>query len=525
MALALACVVVGCSDKGPSPVFGTCSDDKECETGLFCAQGGALKGHCARFCSEDSECVARYGINHLCGDAVCVQVCGWLSGCRNDGEVSFSSLESCGDGLRCRAESNTQCASQCAATSWGEVSRSVGPSSRNLGGSLGSLAGGVGGASSAGGIPGGFGGVAGGIVSGPAGGTPTGITGSISGGTPGAGPSGTTPGAAPGGITPGGTLAGTVAGPGGSASGTTGGATPGGIIAGLDAGVPGDAAVDAESVDAAPPSPQPCTSLPGVNDYTALGPFDGQMFTQVGPSNGFTLFRPSAALGRDGFRHPIAVFSVGFLLYLPTSYEKALRHLASHGFVIIACDDYQKPGCLEQGMQWLAEQNQTSGSMLKDKLDVTREAVLSHGIGATRALAAADRAAVKAVVSLHPILTTDVDAGVFNSFSAPHLIVNSTGDTMVTTESTAMLFAASSVPPTFYAVQQDTNVGHNHFQNTSNCLMPPCGDGAKEVGPVAAWLRLWLCDDQGARQLFRGSECTLCKTPWVAQRKPTEIWQ
>src|SRR5262249_47242383 len=80
-----------------------------------------------------------------------------------------------------------------------------------------------------------------------------------------------------------------------------------------------------------------CPGLPAVTDYSAPGPFaDAKMFTSVGPSNKYTLYRPDASLGKNGFKHPVATWGNG-ILTTPDQYQKLLGLVASHGFVIIAC--------------------------------------------------------------------------------------------------------------------------------------------------------------------------------------------
>jgi pimeloyl-ACP methyl ester carboxylesterase len=239
-----------------------------------------------------------------------------------------------------------------------------------------------------------------------------------------------------------------------------------------------------------------------------------------GPNGKYTLFRPVSTLGNDGFRHPIAGFGTEFVTP-GSAYRTALTHLASHGFVVVACDEFGDRGCVHAGVQWLAQQNE-AGAALADKLDLTREALLGHGLGYNGALAAAHRDNVKAVIAIHGLPA--VDAGTPSAIDAPFLMLSSTVDTYVTRETTDMLYAAASGAPTLFAMSQDSSVDHGDIQK-SGCSASPCAGGSQELGPVTAWLRLWLCDDQGARPQFFGADCGLCKAPWVTQRKPADYWQ
>ena len=153
--------VFGCND-APVIAFGSCESSSSCEEGLFCAKGGPTAGHCTRPCEADDECVVRFGEGHFCSDTVCVQACGWLSTCTTRLLTEFVE---CDDGLRCRTETASSCASTCAVSTWGAGSRQEGIVSGYNG-----AGGAVGGAPSAGGL------TAGVISPGPGGGTPGGGT-------------------------------------------------------------------------------------------------------------------------------------------------------------------------------------------------------------------------------------------------------------------------------------------------------------------------------------------------------------
>lgn len=123
---AIVCVLSllfsGCKD-APISAFGSCESSSSCDEGLFCAKGGPTAGHCTRSCEGDGECIVRFGEGHFCSDTVCVQACGWLSTCTTRLVTEFAE---CGDGLRCRAETSSSCASTCAVSTWGVGSRQEG---------------------------------------------------------------------------------------------------------------------------------------------------------------------------------------------------------------------------------------------------------------------------------------------------------------------------------------------------------------------------------------------------------------
>jgi len=277
-----------------------------------------------------------------------------------------------------------------------------------------------------------------------------------------------------------------------------------------------------------------CSTLPAVTDYGAPGPFsDAKMFTKVGPNGNYTMFRPDTSLGKNGFVHPLATWGNG-IMTTPDEYDKTLTLLASHGFVIMACNDTmaERP-CLNAGMEWLIQQNTADGT-LKGKLDTGREVAIGYSWGGGAAIDVSDRPNIKATVSLHgmpPRVTT-----AFDMMHSPLLLFTSTGDMFVTAAKYVTPNYESSKVQTFYATLKDDSAGHLYpvDMGVAICIgsilgatFGACGDDVEEHAPTIAWLRYWTCGDQGAKKFFYGSDCTLCgKKPWAAQqRKPESEWQ
>ena len=276
-----------------------------------------------------------------------------------------------------------------------------------------------------------------------------------------------------------------------------------------------------------------CSTLPAVTDYGAPGPFsDAKMFTKVGPNGNYTMFRPDTSLGKNGFVHPLATWGNG-IMTTPDEYDKTLTLLASHGFVIIACNDTmaERP-CLNAGMEWLIQQNTADGT-LKGKLDTGREVAIGYSWGGGAAIDVSDRPNIKATVSLHgmpPRVTT-----AFDMMHSPLLLFTSTGDMFVTAAKYVTPNYESSKVQTFYATLKDDSAGHLYPADMGapicvgavlGATFGACGDDVQEHAPTIAWLRYWACGDQGAKKFFYGSDCTLCgKSPWAPQqRKPEDQW-
>jgi hypothetical protein len=329
--------------------------------------------------------------------------------------------------------------------------------------------------------------------------------------------------------------------PGTSVNNPTGAGTGSGAAAAdLDAGVAdmdgdlADATVQATeggaTADGAAGGAPSCSSLPPVTDYSAQGPFtDVMMFTNVGPSSNYTLFRPTTSLGQNGFKHPVATWGNGILTN-PSMYQKTLPLIASHGFVIIACnDDEAEEPCLSAGMDWLIQQNTTSGPM-QGKLDTTNEVVIGYSWGGGAAIDTSVRPNVKATASLHGMPPRQT--GTWDMMHAPLLLTTSTGDDFVTASGYVTPNYNDSKVQTFYATLDDSTVGHLYVVDVGAgiCIgsvlgktFGACGSDIDEHALTIAWLRLWACGDTNAKKFFYGDDCVLCQSPWEnPQRKD---WQ
>jgi hypothetical protein len=267
-----------------------------------------------------------------------------------------------------------------------------------------------------------------------------------------------------------------------------------------------------------------CTSLPAVSDYGAPGPFaDVRIFSNVGPGNNYTLFRAEATLGKGGFKHPLATWGNG-ITTTPDQYQTTLSLIATHGFVIIACNDTQaERPCLAAGLDWLVEQNDTAGT-LQGKLDTSREVTIGYSWGGGAAIDTADRPNVKATVSLHGMPPRGASA--FADMHSPLLLFTSTGDTFVSAQGYVTPNFEASQVQTFYATLNDTAAGHLYVVDAGAAVciggilgLGTCQTALAEQAPTIAWLRYWACGDEGAERFFFGGDCTLCSAPWATPRR------
>jgi hypothetical protein len=338
--------------------------------------------------------------------------------------------------------------------------------------------------------------------------------------------------AVPGGVKPGGTPGTAI--PGGPpVSSPTGGTGLGGAVGGSPSGL-GDAGVPGGAGDSGMGSGEggtvpgatggDCPGLPAVTDFVAKGPFDAKMFERVGPDGTYVLYRPDTKLGANGLKHPVATWGNGILTDA-TWYQQLLGHLASHGFVIIACPSSspERP-CLNDGMEWLLKQNTAEGPM-KGKLDTSKEITLGYSWGGGASIDTANRPNVKATVSFHGMPPRESDP--WSMMKSPLLLFSSTGDDFVSVSGYVMPNYNSSKVPTYLAILQEA-VGHLYVCDSGSAcaaaeiaLGGPAMGAIKEQAPAVAWLRYWVCGDQGAKKYFFGSDCTLCKSPWKSQSKPS----
>jgi hypothetical protein len=213
------------------------------------------------------------------------------------------------------------------------------------------------------------------------------------------------------------------------------------------------------------------------------------------------MFRPTT-LGQDGFKHPIATWGNG-ITTTPDLYPW-LETVASHGIVVIASNSATVTSQLmTAGLDWLIAQNGQPGE-LQDNLDVERAVAIGYSLGGGASLSVAAHPNVVTTVSMHPA------PGFGAGAHGPVLLFAGSADAVC---APALVQAGyASVPsPAFYAEL----AGATHLE--------PVLTGGQELAPTIAWLRLWLYDDQGARDFFYGADCTLCRSPWTHMTNAT--WQ
>lgn len=244
-----------------------------------------------------------------------------------------------------------------------------------------------------------------------------------------------------------------------------------------------------------------------VSVWDNAGPWSAMTVTGTGPSNEFTVWRPSE-LGKDGKRHPIVLWGSG-IGQAPSGYQALLTHWATHGFVVISPSGVNPgsgvDGQMLQGLEWLLMENGRAGSMFEGKLEPTRIASAGHSNGAIASVVAASK---------EPRVTTTIvvaggDTSIYK-IKGPIFLVGNENDALVNPANLLAPQYETTHAPIVYGIKK--GVGHGEVM----------GAGGKERGYLTAWLSAQLLDDKAALAAFYAAdmECTICKdATWIVERK------
>lgn len=248
-----------------------------------------------------------------------------------------------------------------------------------------------------------------------------------------------------------------------------------------------------------PPSP-----LPPTDDYSKPGPFETTSQTNTGPDGTYTIVRPTT-LGADGFLHAPITFGPGTGMEV-SQMLGLLERIASHGFVIISRKleggprDAVTRMRMIGGLDWIIEQNSTSGSVFEGKLDVTHAVAMGYSVGGTGAVEIGGHEAIATVVSIHGHQAE-------GELRGPLLLMGGTKDVMGGGESWLAPTYEASKTQTFFSLVVDAD--HGYIQGTHGGV-----PGGVETPAMIAWLRYWIYNDTAAQRYFVGEDCVMCKEPW-----------
>jgi len=318
-------------------------------------------------------------------------------------------------------------------------------------------------------------------------------SGSPSNGTPGAGGAGTTG------------TAGSAAGSGGSVVGGSGGAS---------GGTTGAAGTGSGNVDAG----APCTvgAFPAA-DPSMPGPFATVTENNVGPAAGvgadggaapmFTLFRPMD-LAQGGLCHPVITWGNGTGSN-PSLYGVLLKHLASHGFVVIASNSPQvsmgDPPPMLAGVTWVLAQNDDPTSVMYQRIDTTHIGATGHSQGGFATTTAGADARIVTIAALS-------GATAQRNLHGPAMLFCGGMDTTVPCSTIMTAYSGITNQPVMLA--EYLAADHVNWITFRGTAVSPV------EATVAAWMRVHLMGDTALRGRFYGASCALCQdTAWQVMRK------
>ncbi|MBN1802430.1 MAG: hypothetical protein JW891_13045 [Candidatus Lokiarchaeota archaeon] len=229
--------------------------------------------------------------------------------------------------------------------------------------------------------------------------------------------------------------------------------------------------------------------------YEESGPFD------VSENKDFeenSIYYPTD-LGRDGMKHPIVVWGDGTGA-LPSSYSDLLRHLASHGFVVIGPNDENtgEGETMIAAMELMISKNDDPLSPFYQTLDVEKICVTGHSQGAASTLLLRERDDVTCIVPLMLPYNVYVNhGGSMSSQNAPILLIAGTEDLICPPATRSDVAYSLSPVPTFYGKL----IGANHFE---------AGGDAGEIRKyLTAWCYVQLFENATAREVFYGSNAII----------------
>jgi len=239
----------------------------------------------------------------------------------------------------------------------------------------------------------------------------------------------------------------------------------------------------------------------------ATGPYATTVVANAGPEHAYYIYRPATL--KPG-SHPIAVLCPGSGVS-PSAYDPLLAELASHGVIVIADssaspDDGSKASA---AVNWLLEQNETSGSEYFGKLMPSKVLAIGHSMGGTGAVSAAIlNSRIKSVLLYAPSLSVGRSA----ELSVPTFFIAGSLDNSETPAYVKARYQETTKANAWYG--EASNQGHTGFVRNSTVQYF-----------TRAWVYTHLFDDSGtARGCFYGPNWSLQNAPnWKEALKNNSV--
>ncbi len=215
----------------------------------------------------------------------------------------------------------------------------------------------------------------------------------------------------------------------------------------------------------------------------------------------YTLFRPKNL--EEGKKYPVITWGDGTCSN-PQTFSKILEHLASHGFLVIASNYRQvaSGAVMLRAIEFMLSENENAQSALYGKVDTKMLGATGHSQGS---MATVTVGADKRIVATVPI--QGANASAVGAMKGPTFLIAGGKDTTVAPAGIESAFNAATVPAVYgLALAADHTT-------------PPVSP-APLLGPITAWFKIHLANDENARNVFYGDACTLCKdSAWTVKRK------
>lgn len=237
-------------------------------------------------------------------------------------------------------------------------------------------------------------------------------------------------------------------------------------------------------------------SCPSVGGHWAdEGPF---AVTKERAGLSHTILRPTELGSQDCAKHPVIIWGNGSFV-TPVIYDGLLKHLASHGFVVVAANTTQAGtgNAMLDGLDVLKKADADPRSPYYGKVDLDKVGASGHSQGGGGAINAGADPRVDVTVPVEP-----GPQGRIGDLKGPMFILGGERDLVVIPELLVIprYNSADHVPAVYGEL-----AGASH--------VTPAGDGGGFRGPITAWFRYFLMGDQQARAEFFGADCGACSSP------------
>lgn len=211
-----------------------------------------------------------------------------------------------------------------------------------------------------------------------------------------------------------------------------------------------------------------------------------------------TILRPTELGSQGCTKHPVVIWGNGSFV-TPVVYDGLLRHLASHGFIVVAANTTQAGSgtAMLDGLDVLTKADADPRSPFYGKADLDKVGAAGHSQGGGGTINAGADPRVDVTVPVEP-----GPQGSVRNLKGPMFILGGERDPVVIPELLVIprYDAADHVPAVYGEL-----AGASH--------VTPAGDGGGFRGPITAWFRYFLMGDQEARTEFFGADCGACSSP------------